>query len=76
MPVFAFNCKQASNLREDWEEAAAAATAGLKIEVEKSQRDDLITKTATICHLCGAKVMGAALSWDGIKVIGALAVHL
>lgn len=32
--------------------------------------------TATICHLCGTKVVGSALKWDGIAVTGALMVHL
>lgn len=30
---------------------------------------------ATICHLCRTKVVGPALKWDGIEVIGALMVH-
>ena len=30
---------------------------------------------ATICHLCGTKVVGPALKWDGIEVMGALMVH-
>ena len=29
----------------------------------------------TICHLCGTKIVGPALKWDGIEVTGALMIH-
>lgn len=40
------------------------------IEEERKSSD-----IATICHLCGTKVIGSALKWDGIEVTGALMVH-
>ena len=41
------------------------------IEEERKSSD-----IATVCHLCGTKVVGPALKWDGIEVIGALMIHL
>ena len=30
----------------------------------------------SICHLCGIKVNGPALRWNGIEITGELAAHL
>ena len=48
------------------------------VGIQQSQQDSFInTAIATnVCHLCGGKVTGAALSWDGVKILGALAEHL
>ena len=55
-----------------------AANLYVDVGIQQSQQDSLINIaiTTNVCHLCGGKVTGAALSWDGIKVAGALVEHL
>ena len=71
MPHFAFDCKMQSNLWEDRVEALA----NLRFEDRYMGKDESVGIT-TVCHLCGSKITGEALSWDGIQVVGAIAVHL
>jgi len=41
--------------------------------MEEEKKDSDI---ATICHLCGEKVSGPALKWNGVEVTGALMTHM
>lgn len=40
-------------------------------EEEKKESD-----VTSICHLCGNKITGLTLKWNGFDVTGALMVHL
>ena len=71
MPRFAFNCKKQSLLQEDREETANNLGSGDQ-QIEENKYEEI----TTVCHLCGVKITGAALTWNGINVAGALALHL